>query len=300
MTRFQRKLQALQYPHWDRFDIQDVRQFRTLIVWLEETKIRHYPVAQRAGLRNVDANDWNTTFSTYLQDLSFPKPFNGFSARELSSILDWLLGKAINLEYHDRASEFNQVSRLNFLARDTERPTLDCSSPEFRAALENLATALALPIDLDTPALLKGICDIVKAKLTPQQLEALAKSAEEKEEKKEARPASARGGRGGRGGAAARGGKSWSNVAADLANPSPQQPNGLAALPHRDDAYDLGESTLGFSTTDPLLDQAASTLRLLYVKDLQGLQHQINGVIAFIQDYTAHPKVNAALGKVGV
>ena len=39
-------------------DCADEGTFRNMIVWLEDTKIRHYKIEDRAGLRDVNAPTW--------------------------------------------------------------------------------------------------------------------------------------------------------------------------------------------------------------------------------------------------
>jgi len=57
--------------------------------------------------------------------------------------------------------------------------------------------------------------------------------------------------------------------------------------------------SLGFSTGDRQLDQAATVLRLLYINDLRQLQTQVNDVVSTFQEFTANPKTDSRLGKVG-
>ena len=57
---------------------------------------RHYTIDERAGLRDVDNDDWETVFSQYISDLSCPHADAG-----QSEILDWLLGCAIRLVYSE-------------------------------------------------------------------------------------------------------------------------------------------------------------------------------------------------------
>ena len=43
----------------------------------------------------------------------------------------------------------------------------------------------------------------------------------------------------------------------------------------------------------------ATVLRMLYLRDLRELQDGVNGILETAQQYTANPKTDAALGKVG-
>ncbi|KAF6261188.1 putative carnitine deficiency-associated protein-domain-containing protein [Scenedesmus sp. NREL 46B-D3] len=66
------------------------------------------------------------------------------------------------------------------------------------------------------------------------------------------------------------------------------------------------EFPLGFETGDPAVDSLAMLLRILYVKDLRGLQSAIEGSWCRCRcapqpssSYTANPRTDASLGKVG-
>ena len=56
---------------------------------------------------------------------------------------------------------------------------------------------------------------------------------------------------------------------------------------------------LGFSTGSNLVDAAAIILRVLYVLDVRQSQNQLNEIVTYLQRFTANPKTNAHLGKVG-
>ena len=40
----------------------DEQEFRNLVVWLEDQKIRLYKIEDRTGLRNTASSDWPSTF----------------------------------------------------------------------------------------------------------------------------------------------------------------------------------------------------------------------------------------------
>uniref|UniRef100_A0A8C2E338 RNA transcription, translation and transport factor protein n=1 Tax=Cyprinus carpio TaxID=7962 RepID=A0A8C2E338_CYPCA len=55
---FRRKLTALEYHNPTGFDCKDDTEFRNIIVWLEDQKIRHYKIEERGNLRNIPSSDW--------------------------------------------------------------------------------------------------------------------------------------------------------------------------------------------------------------------------------------------------
>ena len=54
-----------------------------------------------------------------------------------------------------------------------------------------------------------------------------------------------------------------------------------------------------FSTGSEAMDAGSKVLRLLYIDDLRKLQTAVNNVIVKAQAFTANPKTDAKLGKVG-
>ena len=50
---------------------------------------------------------------------------------------------------------------------------------------------------------------------------------------------------------------------------------------------------------DAALDDAARVLRMLYVADLRKLQDAVNTTIVALQEFTANPKTDSRLGRVG-
>lgn len=63
--------------------------------------------------------------------------------------------------------------------------------------------------------------------------------------------------------------------------------------------FPVQDADLGFDLNDPILNQAAKFLRLLYIHDLRDLQTKANELIVAVQNVTANPKTDTKLGKVG-
>jgi len=61
---FKRKLTALDY-HNPTEEFVEVEAFRQMIVWLEDQKIRHYKIEDRAALHDTKSADWDTALQKY-------------------------------------------------------------------------------------------------------------------------------------------------------------------------------------------------------------------------------------------
>ena len=90
-----RKLAALGHPAPDKVDPNDEEQFRRTVVWLEDQKIRHLGIDERAGLREVASPGWPAALATYLTRLACPLAPEGAPG----PLLSWLLGLAVRLEW---------------------------------------------------------------------------------------------------------------------------------------------------------------------------------------------------------
>jgi RLL motif-containing protein 1 len=62
---------------------------------------------------------------------------------------------------------------------------------------------------------------------------------------------------------------------------------------------DLSMFRLGFDTGSTDLNHASTVLKMMYIADLRNLQTDINNMIVTAQEYTARPKTDTSLGKVG-
>jgi len=63
--------------------------------------------------------------------------------------------------------------------------------------------------------------------------------------------------------------------------------------------YNINDFTLGFDTRDELVNKIGIVLKMLHYSDLRELQNDLNALLVLGQEYTANPKTNTALGKVG-
>lgn len=102
------KLLCLEYPNPDGVNVDDEKQFRNLVLWLEDQKIRNYKIEDRAELRKINSSEWPQVFDNYKNALSCPK--------ELTSKLDqlkWIIAYAIKLEYLDNGKSLNSVDRIH-------------------------------------------------------------------------------------------------------------------------------------------------------------------------------------------
>jgi RLL motif-containing protein 1 len=74
----------------------DANEFRNLVVWLEDQKIRHYKIEDRKALRDISSSEWPKTFQQYRDDLACP-----IQSEKDGEVLEWLLAFAVRLEYAD-------------------------------------------------------------------------------------------------------------------------------------------------------------------------------------------------------
>jgi RLL motif-containing protein 1 len=166
---FTRKLTALSYPGAESFDPNNQTDYRNLVLWLEDQKIRHYKIDDRAGLRNVNSPDWDKQFQQYLHSLDSPK----FSRGE--ETMDWLISLAVRFEFADNKDTYNkqlnQVDTMNGadkpkIVHTNPLDNLDFQSKEFIAGVNNLADCLNVPKHPDHLITLQAVSKYVSTRLT--------------------------------------------------------------------------------------------------------------------------------------
>eukprot|EP00045_Choanoeca_perplexa_P002344 m.24008 g.24008 ORF g.24008 m.24008 type:complete len:248 (-) comp11463_c0_seq1:73-816(-) len=168
-----RKFLALELPNGDHFDPQDEGALRNLIVTLEDLKIRHYKIEDRTALRDLGSDSWPATFTQYLTQLECPYAQRQWQTvpEDRLRVVDWLLGYAISLEYHDNASIYNAA--VTGVSSNTDvLSSIDTGSEECLRALQQVAAFLNIP-KLDTVQLQwRAVAKTVQAKFTPSQITA--------------------------------------------------------------------------------------------------------------------------------
>ena len=75
--------------------IPDPKHLRSLIVWLEDQKIRHYKVEDRKSLREIESEKWPEAFDQYCKDVGCP------ITTIMPDKVEWFIAQAIRLEYED-------------------------------------------------------------------------------------------------------------------------------------------------------------------------------------------------------
>lgn len=61
----------------------------------------------------------------------------------------------------------------------------------------------------------------------------------------------------------------------------------------------IAKLPIGVDLKSPRMNTAAAILRMLYVEDLRSLQREVNRTLSEIQEFTANPKTDTRLGRVG-
>uniref|UniRef100_A0A0B6ZG48 RNA transcription, translation and transport factor protein n=1 Tax=Arion vulgaris TaxID=1028688 RepID=A0A0B6ZG48_9EUPU len=181
---FRRKLIALDFQDHDAFDINDENKFRSVILWLEDQKIRHLKIEDREPLRSKQGNEWTASLKEYLSQLNCPYEIN-----DKRALLDWLLGYAIRLEFGDE-EKYKNVTAEKHQQRLAQKPgnstnpldNLDFEDAEFKAGIMSLATMLQIPPHHDHLDLLKAICITVVEKFSQDALDAALKQKNIKDE----------------------------------------------------------------------------------------------------------------------
>ncbi|XP_055676546.1 RNA transcription, translation and transport factor protein [Lutzomyia longipalpis] len=169
------KLCALDHPTPETVNCEDPKQFRSTVLWLEDQKIRHYKIEDRAELRKIDSNEWDAAYAKYKVDLKVPAGL-GSPIEELA----WIMGYAVRLEYFDNVEKYRGVNAE--MALEEAKPKapsikstnpfdkLDFTSKEFEAGVRTLAKRLQIPYHPDTMTTLAAVAKVVQDNLSTEAL----------------------------------------------------------------------------------------------------------------------------------
>lgn len=259
-------LQALSYPAAAAYDPSDEAAFAALVAWLEDTKIRALPLEARAPLRVAGgaSDPWRHALSQYLEELGYAAPYGGDAASR-EKVTDFLVGQAVALEYRDGAERYGEAARRTAEAAEAAR----------RAAERAPAQPRDAPFeDLGAPEMAAGVRALAKALAVPAPegtgADASLVSAVCAAATRYLDPA----------------------VLASAARAA--QGGERATLQGL-----LRQFPLGFDLDDEAVASAATVLRLLYINDLRQLQTDADRLIVDVQEYTADPRTDANIGRVG-
>lgn len=165
---FKLKLTALGHPNPDSFNCNDEKEYRSVVLWLEDQKIRHYKIEERAGLRNYNSDSWKEAYDTYQKDLVSPA-----ADGDLNEQLNWLLSYAVRLEYADNLDKYKnaEVEEPKQVAPNvvSSNPldNLDFSSPVFKAGVDRISTLAGVGPHPDPKVRVAAIAKILKTNPHP-------------------------------------------------------------------------------------------------------------------------------------
>ncbi|KFB40631.1 AGAP001816-PA-like protein [Anopheles sinensis] len=254
---FERYLTALQYIGNQPVNIDDRKEFRSLIVWLEDQKIRHYSIEDRESLKRVDALDnWEAAYEKYKHDVGLPPELETRQEQ-----LTWLLLHAVRLEYSDNVDTYRPLNGAKKIEEDKKSvvpevkstnpfDSLDFTNAQFEEGARRLADRLGISYHPDHLVSLRAAGKVIHDCLNKETL---------KETPITGQPLAIGEGTG------------------------RKQLNGNSQKKGEED-----------------LEKAAHILRLLQIQNMRTIQTTINETIVSVQNITADPKTDTALGKVGV
>ena len=190
----------------------------------------------------------------------------------------WLVNTALHFDYSDHREQYEAAAPAGGSAPEEQNQLIAADDPE----LVELCAAMGVTPDGNSAiASLQAVVKAARQRPRPPPPPALPA--------KRAAPEPAVGGAGG-------GGCGPDATATATATPRSQPParssEPLAGLSD-------GPFPLGFETGSAPLDEASRVLRMLHVRELRRLQDEVNHAVVKLQEFTANPRTDARLGRVG-
>ncbi|CAF4895033.1 RNA transcription, translation and transport factor protein [Pieris napi] len=168
-TNFKLKLTALGHPNPETFNCEDEKEYRSVVLWLEDQKIRHYKIEEREGLRNIDSGNWKEAYDIYQKDLVSPM-VDG----TLNEQLNWLLSYAVRLEFADNVSKYKDVKveqpkqAAPNVVSSNPLDNLNFDSPAFKAGVDRVCTLAGVGPHPDPKFRLAAVAKILKNSPHPE------------------------------------------------------------------------------------------------------------------------------------
>ncbi|KAL0839353.1 hypothetical protein ABMA28_016088 [Loxostege sticticalis] len=165
---FKLKLSALGHPNPESFNCEDEKEYRSVVLWLEDQKIRHYKIEEREGLRNINDETWTDAYNAYQKDLVSPA-----SEGTLNEQLNWLLSYAVRLEYADNVEKYKNAKieetkkTAPNVVSSNPLDNLDFSSPAFKAGVERVSALAGIGPHPDPKMRLAALAKILKTNPHP-------------------------------------------------------------------------------------------------------------------------------------
>lgn len=241
---------------------------RRLVSWLEDQIIRHLPIEDRCGLRNVDSNDYTVCVNDYLASIECPWKWN-----QHILCIDWLVNFALRLHYEDtqvdddarKAQLNNQPTTVNDDKDDTSEKdastmstflSLDWSTDDVTQAVDKLAESLNIACHPDRQVTLESLTRLLEKKEKKKLFENQCTETNQQTASKLMK------------------GPGYTLHTAKLLSNTSQKETA---------------STTGVAVT------AEKVLRLIHLNQLRSLQNVVNDLTVTAQAITASPATNAAL-----
>ncbi|XP_019868582.1 RNA transcription, translation and transport factor protein [Aethina tumida] len=165
-----RLLIALRYPKADIVDINN--DFRNIILWLEENKIKIADSSLVNSLKNINSPDWNKSFEQYKSELGCPL------FKSNVEDLQWILGYAIQVEtmkdknrYLKHAVENLKISNKPDVVAENPLDKLDFKGKDFETGITELAKILDVKPHPDPLKTLRAVRKVVETRLNAKAVE---------------------------------------------------------------------------------------------------------------------------------
>ena len=228
---------------------------------LPPPQIRRYPPSERADLTSPPSDAaWRAALSRYCSDVGCPHPPTPLPDPPTdAAVRDWLLTHAVGLAAADAGGG---VAAATARAVARGREALDAADAAAAGAAQPPFDDAG---DDATLAAVHQLADAMHVAPGPPVERAAAAA----------------------------------SVLADRVAPAAALLGAGAPAPTDAVATMLAAVPLGFSTGDGAVDRAAAALRFLFVKDVARLQADVDRAIGDVQAFTANPRTDTRLGKVG-